>query len=34
MHGWMIVRLPYTTTLFCNATPSLIEAESGSSEFF
>ena len=26
MHGWMIVRLPYTTTLFCNATPSLIEA--------
>ena len=26
MHGWMIVRLPYTTTLFCNGTPSLIEA--------
>ena len=26
MHGWMIVRLPYTTTRLCNAMPSLIEA--------
>ena len=26
MQGWMNVRLPYTTTLFCNAMPSLIEA--------